>query len=149
MTTQGTFSVTVQAPPEAVWPWVGDLAKHAEWSPKPYRVELVSGEPGAIGTCYRSVGWVPGDKAHANDVEITALVPGEHLALRADEEMGSFVSTYDLRPAGDGTEVVFHLEFPPLKGLTALMVPVLFPLVGKRDIRARMQLLKKKVEATA
>jgi hypothetical protein len=39
-----TWTVTIDAPPEKVWPWVADLSKHAEWSPKPYRVEWLSGE---------------------------------------------------------------------------------------------------------
>jgi uncharacterized protein YndB with AHSA1/START domain len=149
VTTQGTFSVTIQAPPDAVWPWVSDLQKHADWSPQPYRAELVSGEPNAVGSRYRSVGWVPGDKNHANEVEITEVVRGERFALRADDKMGSFQNTYDLRRVGDGTEVTFRLVFPPMKGFSALLVPVLFPLVGKKDIRKRMQLLKGKVEARA
>jgi len=40
-------------------------------------VDLVSGEPGAVGARYRSVGVIPGDKDHANDVEITEVVPGK------------------------------------------------------------------------
>lgn len=148
MTTQGTFPVTIQAPPEVVWPWVARIEKHGEWSPKPYRVELVSGEPDSVGSRYRSVGWVPGDKNHANEVEITEVVPQQRFALRADEEMGSFRSTFNLRRVGtDATEVTFHIVFPPMKGLAAVVVPVLFPLVAKRDGRKRMQLLKSKVEA--
>lgn len=147
MTTQGVFTTVINASPERVWPWVGQLEKHAEWSPKPYQLEQVSGEANAVGSHYRSVGWVPGDKHHKNDVEITEVVPGQHLALRADEEMGSFLNSYDLRPSGTGTEVTYRLVFPPLKGMAAVMVPVLFPLVGKADIRKRMGLLKAKVEA--
>ncbi|MGB8652765.1 MAG: SRPBCC family protein [Mycobacteriales bacterium] len=147
MTTSGTFTTTIQAPPDRVWTWIGHLDKHAEWSPKPYQVELVSGQPDAVGSRYRSVGWIPGDKHHHNDVEITEVVPAEHLVLRASEKLGTFRNTYELRPAGGGTEVTYRLEFPPLKGMSAVMVPVLFPLVGKRDIRKRMGLLKEKAEA--
>lgn len=147
MTTQGTVTVTVAAPPEAVWPWVGDLDRHAEWSPRPFEVSLVSGEPGAVGSRYRSAGWVPGDKHHVNEVEITESVPPSRLALESREELGTFHSTYDLRTVDAGTEVTFHLVFPPLRGAAAALVPILFPLVGKPDIRKRMQLLKAKVEA--
>lgn len=147
MPTQGSFSVTIQAVPEVVWPWVGQLDKHAEWSPKPYLIELVSGEPNTVGSRYRSVGWIPGDKEHANDVEITEVVPQERFALRADEAQGSFQNTYTLRRLDDATEVTFRLVFPPMKGISAVLVPVLFPLVGKADIRKRMNLLKARVEA--
>ena len=41
--TSGEFTVTIDAKPEAVWPWVADLSKHADWSPKPYRIEWLGG----------------------------------------------------------------------------------------------------------
>jgi uncharacterized protein YndB with AHSA1/START domain len=149
MTTQGTFTITIDAPPEAVWPWVGQLDKHATWSPKPYEVELASGEAGAVGSTYRSVGWVPGDKHHGNEVEITEVVPMQHLALVGHDPQGDFQNTYDLRRVGSGTEVTYQLVFPPMKGLMGMAVPAVFALVGKPDIRKRMQLLKTAVETGA
>jgi hypothetical protein len=35
-----------------------------------------------------------------------------------------------------------------MKGVARVVVPLLFPLVGKPDIRKRMKLLKTKVEST-
>jgi uncharacterized protein YndB with AHSA1/START domain len=148
MTTQGTFTVTIDAPADKVWPWVADLTKHPEYSPKPYEVELVSGETGKVGTRYRSVGAIPNDKHHGNEVEVVESVPGERFVLRADDDLGPFLNTYVLRPAGNGTEVSYTIVFPPLKGMAAVMVPIVFPLYGKPDMRKRMQLLKAKVEST-
>ncbi len=149
MTTQGTFSVTIDAPPEQVWPWVADLEKHRQWSPKDYTAELVSGEPGAVGSHYRSVGVIPGDKHHKNDVELMVVTPPQRLELRADDEQGSFQHVYELKPAGAGTEVTHHLEFPKMHGAAAVLAPVLFPIVGKPDARKRLRMLKEKVEAGA
>lgn len=149
MTTQGTVSVTIDAPPESVWPWVSDISRHGAWSPKPYRVEHVSGEPNAVGSRYRSVGWVPpNDSNHENDVEITQVVPMTRFALEATDSSGTFANTFDLTPVGGGTEVRFQVVFPAMKGLSAVLVPILFPLVGMSDIRKRMQLLKQKVETS-
>jgi uncharacterized protein YndB with AHSA1/START domain len=149
MTTQGTVTVTIAAPPERVWPWVADIAKHAEWSPKPYRVELVSGEPNAVGSHYRSVGWVPpSDDNHENDVEITQVLPMTRFALDATDSSGTFANTFDLRAVDAGTEVTFLIVFPKMRGMSAIMVPILFPLVGMSDIKKRMQLLKQRVEST-
>jgi uncharacterized protein YndB with AHSA1/START domain len=149
MTTQGTVSVTIEAPPESVWPWVADISRHSEWSPRPYRVVLVSGEPNAVGSRYRSVGWVPpNDGNHGNDVEITQVVPMTRFALDATDDSGTFANTFDLQPAGAGTAVTFRVVFPKMKGISAIMVPVLFPLVGMSDIKKRMQLLKQTVEST-
>jgi uncharacterized protein YndB with AHSA1/START domain len=150
MTVQDTVSTTIQAAPEAVWPWVADISRHNEWSPKPYRAELVAGEMNAVGSRYRSVGWVPpNDGNHANDVEITEVVPMTRFALRATDESGAFVSTFDLLPVVGGTQVTFHIVFPPMKGLSAVMVPLLFPIVAKPDFRKRLALLKRMVEATS
>lgn len=148
MTTQDTVSATIQAPVESVWSWVADITKHADWSPKPYRVELVSGDLNAVGSRYRSVGWVPpNDGDHANDVEITEVVPMSRFALTGTDKSGTFASTFDLASVDGGTQVTFHIEFPPMKGLNAVMVPLLFPIVAKPDFRKRMELLKQKVES--
>jgi uncharacterized protein YndB with AHSA1/START domain len=144
--TQGEFSVTIEATPDAVWPWVSQLEKHVEWSTKPYRVEWLSGAPNAVGSRYRSVGWVPGDKSHVNEGEITEVVPNERFALRADDKEGTFENSYVLRPVAGGTEVVFSLVFPKMKGAVAVLAPILFATVGKPDTRKRMQLLKFKIE---
>jgi uncharacterized protein YndB with AHSA1/START domain len=147
--TQGEFNVTVQAPPASVWPWVSRLEKHLEWSTKPYTVEWLSGEPNTVGSRYRSVGWVPGDKSHVNEGEIVASVRDERFALRADDPLGPFENTYTLRPAGGGTEVTFRLVFPQIGGPKGAVAAVLFATIGKSDIRRRMQMLKQKVESSA
>lgn len=148
MTVEATTVVTIEAVPEAVWPWILDLTRHGEWSPKPYSVELVSGEPNQIGSHYRSVGWVPpNDKHHVNDVEITEVVPMSRLELKASDADGTFVNTFELTPVKAGTEVSFHIVFPPMKGVSAVLVPMLFPIVAKPDFKKRMNLLKAKVEA--
>ena len=148
MTVQGTFTVTIDAPPDKVWPWLADVTKHGEYSPKPFQAELVSGEAGKVGSKYRSVGWIPNDKNHSNEVEIVEAVENQRVVLRSDDALGAFTNTYVLRPVGDGTEVAWTMQFPPLRFPMSVMAPVLFPLVGKPDGRKRVQLLKKAVESS-
>lgn len=145
--TSGEFHVTIQAPPERVWPWIADLSKHAQWSPKAYSIEWVSGEPNAVGSRYRSVGWIPGDKNHTNEGEILESQPNERFRLRAEDRQGSYENSFVLTRQGDATEVTHRLEFLKMRGMAALMVPIVFPLSGKPDIRKRMALLKSTVEA--
>jgi uncharacterized protein YndB with AHSA1/START domain len=148
--TGGTFPVTIAAPPEKVWPWIADLGKHAEWAPHDYSVEWIEGEPNAVGSRYRSVGWVPGDTHHENTGTITENSPPTRFALKADDKEGEFQTSYTLTPTADGTEVAFTIAFPPqMKGAAGLLAPIAFPLLGKPEIRKRMQLLKEKVEASA
>ena len=59
--TGGTFTMRIQAPMPTVWGLVADLGTHTSWSPKPYTMEWLSGEPNQVGSRFRSVGWVPGD----------------------------------------------------------------------------------------
>ena len=144
--TGGTFTTRIQAPVPSVWALVSDLGTHASWSPKPYTVEWLSGEPNQVGSRFRSVGWVPGDKHHVNEGEITERVEPTRFALKADDG-GWFIDEFDLIPVGDGaTEVRFTLRFPKLKGFAAFAAPVVFPLVGRSDIHKRLDLLKEKAE---
>ena len=146
----GTFTTTIQAPPEKVWAVVADLGTHASWSPKAYTMEWTGGEPNQVGSTFHSVGWVPGNKHNENDVEITERVEPTRFAFKAKDPQGVFVNEWDLRPAGNGdTEVAFTLTFPKMHGVAAVMAPILFPLTGKRDIRQRMTKLKQAVESRA
>jgi uncharacterized protein YndB with AHSA1/START domain len=147
MTVQGTFTVTIAATPEQVWPWVVDVTKHGEYSPKAFSAELVSGETGKVGSRYRSVGWIPNDKKHANEVELVEAVPYERVVLSADDPLGTFTNTYLLRAVDGGTEVSWTMTFPPLTFPMSVAAPLLFPIVGKPDGRKRVALLKAKVEA--
>jgi uncharacterized protein YndB with AHSA1/START domain len=149
MTTQGEFKVTVNAPVETVWPWVATLEKHVAWSPKPYRVEWVSGEPNQVGSRYRSEGSIPTKKHNVNEGEITERVEQQRFALRADDEQGPFRNTYTLRPVDGGTEVAFEIVFPKMGFPKDALASVVFATAGSADIRKRMQLLKQKVEGSS
>lgn len=70
-----TFHVTINATPEQVWPLVGDLGRMGEWSPKPYKVEWLSGEPNAVGSTFRSTGWLPQDKEHSMEGTVKVNEP--------------------------------------------------------------------------
>ena len=83
-------------------------------------------------------------------MEITERVEPTRFAFNAKDPQGVFVNEWDLRASGNGgTEVAFTLTFPKMHGVVAVMAPILFPLTGKRDIRARMTKLKQTVESRA
>ena len=147
--TSGEVTVTIDAPPERVWPWVADLGKHAAFSPKPYSVEWIEGEPNVVGSRFRSVGEIPNDKQHVNEGEIIENHPNDRFVLHAHDKDGDYPNTFTLKPVGSSTEVTIRLEFVNMRGMAALLAPIVFPLVGKKDMRARMALLKQKVEAAS
>lgn len=147
--TSGTFTATIAAAPDAVWPWVADLARHADWSPTPYRIEWIEGEPNAVGSRFRSVGVIPGDKDHANEGEVTENRPHTRFAIRSRDPQGEYANAFTLAPNGDGTDVTHRIEFLQMHGLAALLLPVVYPFSGKPQGRKRMRALKAKVEGSA
>ena len=148
--TGGTFTIRIQAPPATVWGLVADLNTHPSWSPKPYSLEWISGEPNQVGSRFRSIGWIPGDKHHENESEITERVEPKRFALTATDKLGQFINEFELTPVGDGaTEVSLTLTFPPLTGFNAIAASIAFPLMGKPDIRKRLDLLKERAEAAS
>lgn len=145
--TQLVVSQLINAPVDAVWPWISDITKHSQWSPKPYSVELVSGVNGAVGSKYRSVGFVPpADKNHKNEVEITEIVPHSKIVYTAHDDNGAFINTYKLESSNGGTLVTFQHDFPRMKGAARFLVPVILPTIGKKDEKTRLGLLKAKAE---
>jgi hypothetical protein len=94
------------------------------------------------------VGWVPSDKNRVNEGEIVEIRPHERFSFRAQDKDGSYADTFTLEPLGESTKVTFRLDFVKMNGLSVVVVPVLFPLFGKKEIRARMSLLKSKVEGS-
>lgn len=145
--TQLLVSQIINAPMDAVWPWVSDITKHSQWSPKPYSVELISGVNGAVGSKYRSTGFVPpAEKNHRNDVEITEIIPGSKIVFTAHDDNGYFKNTFKLEKVSEGTEVTFQHDFPKMKGMGRILLPLLLPLTGKKDAMVRLGKLKSKAE---
>ena len=144
---QVLVSQLINAPVDAVWPWVSDITKHSQWSPKPYSVELVSGISGTVGSKYRSIGFVPpAEKNHQNDVVLTEIVPNTKVVFTAHDSNGYFLNTFKLETVGSGTLVTFQHDFPKMKGVARILLPILLPLTGKKDATIRLGLLKARAE---
>ena len=141
-----TGTVVVQRPPQDVFEYLTQVNRHGEWSPKPWRVE---GDPGplALGTKFTSIGVVPGDKSHRNEVEVTDCTPPSRIRWETDEKEGHFANTFVLTPEGSGTRVERVFEIPEQKGF----VGVIFPLISRFLIRPNFQkglsLFKQRLES--
>lgn len=144
-----TWTVTINATPERVWPLVSDLARHSEWSPKPYKVEWLSGEPNAVGSTFRSTGWLPQDKNHSMEGRVTvndAMTIFEVVSHDAKEE---WTNRFDVRPSGSQTSVTKTMAGPPLSGAKKAAFSVVFTLFVKGAVQKGMDMLKAKAEASA
>jgi uncharacterized protein YndB with AHSA1/START domain len=144
-----TFTVTINATPETIWPYVGDLNRHGDWSPKPFAIEWASGEPNVVGSSFRSTGALPQDKHHAMEGSVTQSDAPKRFAVKSHDKDGEFVNSFDLSAEGGQTKVTRTVEFPQMKGAFVVLFPVLLPILIKPAIQKGMNLLKTKVEASA
>ena len=125
-----TFTTTIDRTPEVVFDYLADVSKHAEWSPKPYRAEGTSGRV-ATGDTFASVGTIPGDKNHRNEVTVTECTAPTRLVLDALEKDEHFINTWELVPEGSGTRVNRIVDAPA----PGFPLSVVFPLISAAFIR--------------
>lgn len=136
-----TTSVVVPRPAERVFALLADIHRHAEWSPKKFRVENVSG-PVRQGTTFTSYGWLPGHPDHRNDVEVTEFEPPSRLVLVATDRGEQFVNTFVLTPQDGGTRVDRSLDLPRPAGVVGALFPIVAARVIRPDLHKGLQKLK-------
>lgn len=141
-----TWTVTIDATPERVWPWIGDLEKHADWSPKPFHVEWLSGEPNAVGSTFRSVGWVPNDKNHSMEGRVSASEPHKVFEVVSHDDKQEWTNRYELVPSGAQTAVTKTMAGPPLTGVQKAIYAVALAVFVRGAVQNGMDMLKAKVE---
>ena len=142
------WTVTVDRPQAEVFAYLADIAKHGDWSPKPWRMEGTE-EPLTLGTKFTSYGYIPGDEQHRNDVECTTFEAPNKIELTTQEDNGIFVTAYVLTSEGSGTKVEKTMDFPSPKGFEGLIFPVLKTAYIKPSVQKGMRNLKHRLESQA
>jgi len=142
-------SVQVERPPAEVFSYLADVARHAEWSPKAYRVEgIAAGEQVVTGSTFTSYGWLPNDKDHRNEVEATAVEAPSRLVLTSSEGDEKVVNTFTLSPAGSGTEVERVMDLPRPSGVVGVLFPLISTLLIKPDVAKGLGKFKAALESS-
>jgi uncharacterized protein YndB with AHSA1/START domain len=144
-----TCTVVVGRPPDEVFAYLADVNRHAEWSPKAYRVEGLPDGPIGAGTSFTSYGWVPRDAEHRNEVEVSAYEPPRRIEFTGKERGEKFVSTFILTPDGGGTKVERHLDFPKPSGAGGIAFGVLLTTFIKPAVQKGMNMMKENVERSS
>jgi uncharacterized protein YndB with AHSA1/START domain len=144
-----TWTVTVNRACEVVFAYLTDMSRHGEWSPKPYRIEPVEGSAGvaAVGARFRSVGTIPGDKHHENDVEITRVDPPARFSFTAYEKGQPFKHEFILTPVPEGTKVERRVDSPEPTGFFRVIYPILWSVVIKPGVQRDLESFKARCEA--
>jgi uncharacterized protein YndB with AHSA1/START domain len=140
------FTVDVNRPPEDVFAYLSDVRRHSEWSPKPYRVEELADGPVGLGSTFVSIGWIPRDPEHRNDVEVTEFDPPSRITLTSREKGQDFINTFVLTPQGGGTRVDRTLDMPKPGGAAGAIFPLFLGGFIKPAVNKGMKMLKANLE---
>ena len=143
------LSIDVNRTPDEVFAYLADVRRHAEWSPKAYRVEGIDGLV-QLGSTFTSYGWVPKDPHHRNDVEVTVFEPSRRLQFTAREKGESFLNTYELRAGGSGgTHIDRTIDMPTPDGAGGVLFPLVLGGFIKPATNKGMKMLKARLEGGA
>jgi uncharacterized protein YndB with AHSA1/START domain len=117
-----TASVVVDAPPDAVWRVVSDVARMGEWSPECRKVVLLGARRAEVGV--RMVGINRRGLAVWPTVStVVRLEPGRAVAWRTRESGATW--TYELEPAGGGTRLTGRRDLDRYSTLTRVAAPLI------------------------
>jgi uncharacterized protein YndB with AHSA1/START domain len=143
-----TFSVFIKAPPEKVFPLVGDLLRHPEWATDEMRMEAVSLETMSVGSQYRSTAKFKG-LTIVDELQVLEYQPPTRFAFRVKDIAGRLNHQFVLHPQSDGT-LVERSVFIEEKSLFTkiyhrVVMPMLMPFISS-EMNKALQLLKARVE---
>lgn len=135
-----TATVTGSRSADSVYRYLKDFATIAEWDPGVARAELVSGDPGEVGACYRVDTLFLGRITSLDYrilLEVIAPDGSRRVDLRAENADLISYDTITVRPAGSGCEVTYDADLA-LKGFRRPLDPalrVIFRIIGRRAQR--------------
>lgn len=147
---QDRWTVQIKASPDKVWAYVGDLTKHADWSPRTYRANWLSGAPDAVGSKFESFGWVPGKPENRMEGEVTESDAPRRYAVRSSGEKPgeTWINTFVLTSAGDTTTVEKIQVGPDPTGFMKVGWPILNAVFVHGAQQKGLDMLKAKVEGS-
>ncbi len=137
-----SWTIETTVTPERAFGYLADVEKHAEWSPKPYRVEPAPSMPLKVGCTFRSYGSIPGDKEHANDVEVTEINGPRRLTLTSTDKGDRYVHCFGVEPVDGGARITRLVDSPMPTGVVGLFFPIIFALFIRPDVDKGMRMLQ-------
>ncbi len=109
-------SITVQAPPERIFPLLNDFQQFSQWSPweklDPAMAKQISTPSAGTGAVYE---WRGNAKAGSGRMEILSSKPSDSVRVKLDflKPIESHnITDYTLTPSGTGTTVTWAMHGP-------------------------------------
>jgi uncharacterized protein YndB with AHSA1/START domain len=142
-----SWSTSIDRPPDEVFAYLADVARHPEWSPKPFRVEGVRPGLVQVGDTFSTVGWMPWDKDHRNEVTVTECTPARRLVLDAREGSQHFYNIFEVEPSGTGSRVTRTMDAPQPSFPLSVVFPLIHAAFISPDVKQGLRRLKERLEA--
>ena len=144
-----TWTIEVAAPPEKVYAYVADLARHGEWGSEADHMSITPESPGApaVGKTYSAEGTLLG-KRNPSKVVITELDPPRRVEFEYEDSRGSGGHVFTFTPQNGGTLVsrqLYGIKQP-------FFGPLLLRIFKKKidvNYNGALQNLKTKLESDA
>lgn len=128
-------STTIEAPPEAIFPYVNDLHRFGEWSPwekvDPQMQRSYDGPSAGVGAGYH---WKGNKEIGEGSMTITRSTPNREVLIALEfisPFRASNVATFTLVASGAGTKVTWAMDGPnPLMSKVMGLVMNLDKMIG-------------------
>jgi uncharacterized protein YndB with AHSA1/START domain len=106
-------SIDIAAPPEKVFDYLADFARHAEWSTSVSALEQITPGPVGVGTEFKSNETLP--QEFVSFAKITALDAPTRVAWEStDHQVFRTVWELEMTPSAGGTHLVQRVTFYPI-----------------------------------
>jgi uncharacterized protein YndB with AHSA1/START domain len=138
-----TASIEIARPPEAVFAYIDDLSRHAEWQRQLQEVRVETEGPTRVGSRARDRRKVPGGVQEMT-YEITEHDPPRRASFRGIDGPVRAFGTVTVAPADAGSRVTLELDFEG-HGLGKLLLP-LVRRQARKEVPQDQQLLKQRLE---
>jgi hypothetical protein len=135
---------TIKAPPNAVFAYVSDITRHPEWGGHQNTATARNPGPVQVGSVYDTTNHQFGTQHEP--VTVTDYAPNTSFGYESTGKIGLVRHGFDLKPAGDSTQVTKWMDIVR----PSLMTRLLGPMITKSAppaIEQDLQRIKAKLES--
>jgi uncharacterized protein YndB with AHSA1/START domain len=140
-----TFSIFIEAPPEKVFPLVGDLLRHPDWATDNMKMETISSGSISVGNQYRSTTNFKGMVVVA-ELQVVEYQPPSRFAFTVNDRTGKYTHKFVLHSQNGGTLVERSTSSEKTGVLSKILTMILMPILIIPESKKALQLLKVRVE---
>lgn len=142
---KGEISILINASAEEVFDYVANVRRHSDWAANPLEMRHVAGPDSGVGatfaaTAHRTVGFAG---TFRGQVRVLTEEPPRRFVYETEDPSGHYQWTFLVAPEEKGTRLTHRME--KLTGpliLRWLQPAVLWPLIGKRQVKRGLENIK-------